>query len=94
MDDSALRDYRKLITERHPALPHQAGKAFKELVLVLRNKRPSRAGFKAISTRSGPIMIRPTVKPEIDVDTLAKALIQIAKENPEGFLGGDLDLTN
>lgn len=91
--DRDLRDYRKQITERFPALPHQAGKAFHELALVLRGERPSNAVSRTTSSKGKTITVQSTVKPEIDVELIARALIRVAKEHPEGFMGGDIDLS-
>jgi hypothetical protein len=72
--DEELLAYRKLVTKKDPGLSQRAGKAFLAIL------RPDQSKLKPVLTgqpKSKNITIRALAKPEVDVEMLAKALLEM-----------------
>lgn len=77
--------HRTIITQQHPSLPHQAGRALNRfwgttarvgLRRVAQAKAP--ATHKRIRPQDRRLIIKPLVRPEIDAHKLARAIINLA----------------
>lgn len=85
-DDDALA-YRRRITEEQPSLPSQAGRAYAKFERVMAYEQARRA-VPAVKTerprgrRTGEqyVTIFGLTRPEIDLDTLARAVFRMAIE--------------
>jgi len=84
-------EHRQLITKKQPSLPHRAGKSYAKLYsysqalqhhLVTKPARDPNARVKALLTsgRNRNIRVFALANPELDVEKLAKALIEVAKD--------------
>ena len=87
LTDAELLKHRAEITRKRPALPQQAGKALTKLyaaaaTLSLQGVRRAHQPMPAKYARQkvGQIQVYGVVKPEIDLEKLAKALLEIAKD--------------
>lgn len=78
LDDKQLREHRKAVTKTQPSLPHCAGRALRDLDLIMEGKKQP-VLLKAPDGRGGQIRVRPLMRPEIDYDKLARALMQTAR---------------
>jgi hypothetical protein len=74
IEEHELASYRDYINKIEPSLAHKAGKHFKEFT----KPRPEVA---EIITRKKPVVVRPIMNPEPDLQKLARAFIQAAKHN-------------
>jgi hypothetical protein len=78
-----LLQHRKMITAVRPSLPHQAGRALKELEQVMHHKVKPRGvtTMKVKSSHKGTatIGVHSIVRPQIDHRRLARALIELER---------------
>jgi len=72
IQEHELASYRDYINKREPSLAHKAGKHFKEFT------KPSPEAAEII-TRSKSFELRPIMKPEPDLQKLARAFIAVVK---------------
>jgi hypothetical protein len=72
IEEHELASYRAYINKLEPSLAHKAGKHFKEFT----TPRPEVA---KIITKSKNFELRPIMKPEPDLQKLARAFIAVAK---------------
>ncbi len=86
--------HRRTIVKERPTLPARAGKAGRRLVDIATGKhspKPSRS--TAAASRQGKgrqVYVRGVVRPEIDVEKLARALLEIAEDRiKKQHPGGD-----
>ena len=73
IEEYELASYRDYINKREPSLAHKAGKHFKEFT------RP-RPEVKEIITRRKQVVVRSIMKPEPDLQKLAKAFVRLAEK--------------
>jgi hypothetical protein len=73
IEEHELASYRDYITKFEPSLTHKAGKHFKEFT------RP-RPEVAKIITRSKQVVVRPIMKPEPDLQKLARAFSKLAEQ--------------
>ena len=74
IQEHELASYRDYINKREPSLAHKAGKHFKEFT------RP-RPEVAKIITRKKPVVVRPIMKPEPDLQRLTRAFVRFAEHN-------------
>jgi hypothetical protein len=86
LSDLELLAHRDRITKERPSLPHQAGRALAKLrdaaaVLSVRRLRMAKAPAGAKVRRQGNrhLTVRAVVKPEPDMQKLARALVMLAE---------------
>jgi hypothetical protein len=77
IQEHELASYRDYINEREPSLAHKAGKHFKEFT------RP-RPEVEEIIMRGKPVVVRPIMKPEPDLQKLARAFVNLAEHQLRG----------
>jgi hypothetical protein len=75
--DEELVIERRRLTEAHPSLPHRASRAFLALL------RPSESTLPGATRSSKNITVRPVIRPDIDVDHLARALMDLVASLPQ-----------
>jgi hypothetical protein len=73
LDNKELLKYRKAITAKRPGLPTLAGKAVRNLQLILSGQKAPYPGQTVISTHGERITVRGAVRPQIDMDKLSLA---------------------
>jgi hypothetical protein len=75
--DAALLEHRRQVTTSDPSLPHRASRAFLVMLrppvdrATTRSTKPNRANRK--------ISVRPVIRPDVDVDALAKVLLEVVQ---------------
>ena len=84
MTEHTLRNHYLRIRDMRSSLPHRAGKAYARLKRsvtppAVRLTRP--VSNMTIRKRAGKIVVQPLVRPQPDVDRLAKVLIRMARES-------------
>lgn len=80
MSDHEALQYRFKITSAEPSLPSKAGKAFVRFSTALTTPRP--VAFRKVKgvKRDYHVRVEGLVRPDIDFDKLARALLAFAKE--------------
>ncbi|MFL6098595.1 MAG: hypothetical protein ACJ71T_01420 [Actinomycetales bacterium] len=97
LSDLELLAYRDRVAEQRPSLPHQAGRALSRfweaaahagLLRVRRAKVP--AGVtKRVRQADRHLVVKPLVRPEIDVHKLARAFLWMAYDRARNQSEGD-----
>lgn len=77
LTNEELLAHRKKITKTDPSLPHRASRAFLVMLRPETQPEPASAGIDA---KGRKITVRPLVKPEIDTEKLASALLDMVKK--------------
>ena len=72
IEEHELASYRAYINKLEPSLAHKAGKHFREFT----GPRPEVA---EIITRKKPVVVRPIMKPEPDLQKLARTFVNLAE---------------
>jgi hypothetical protein len=72
IEEHELVSYRDYVNKVEPSLAHKAGKHFKQFT------RP-RPEVAEIITKSKNFVVKPIIKPEPDLQKLARAFVQAAK---------------
>jgi hypothetical protein len=83
MTDAELLEHRKSITAEYSSLPHRAGRAFAQLCRIneelARRQTEARDGSGRQTQPSDPPRVYGLVRPEVDVEMLARVLVEMAK---------------
>ena len=94
-DDDAIA-HRQNMTKLEPSLPHKAGRAyghFEQIVATDRERRAAPAPIESVPMRGAKrskktVRVTALVKPELDIQGLARAIMNLAKEDQKN--GGEL----
>ena len=68
-----LLAHRSTVTSDRPALPQEAGRALARLT------RSIESGYTRLPTQSGRLSVGSVVRPQVDVDLLAQAIVQLGR---------------
>lgn len=73
LSEAELLAHRLAVSSDRPALPQEAGRALARLT------RSIESGCARLPTQSGRLSIRSVVRPQVNVDLLAQAIVQLAE---------------
>jgi hypothetical protein len=77
LTNDELLAHRKKVAKQHPSLPQRASKAF---LVMLRPETQREPAHSSLDRKGRKITIRPLVRPEIDTEQLARALLRMAEQ--------------
>lgn len=76
-----LVDHRRTVSRERPSLPATAGRAANQIWQLIEGQRAPRpfAQSEQRGSRQRQVTVRAVVRPEIDIEKLAKTLLELAK---------------